>query len=188
MFATHNLHVAAMTCLPLLLLLGLATAMDVHGRRIPNWLTIGLAFGGIAQSMAGWGLVPPTQSLLGLVVGFMALFLLFAIGAVGGGDVKLMAAVGAWVGPIPILAIFCIAAVVGMAIVLAQALWQGRVAILLRNSLVLVLNFVHIQQFGAEHVAATGHSSHGVEKPLPYAAPIFAATALVLVAAWKMGW
>jgi prepilin peptidase CpaA len=173
--------------LPLLLILAAATAMDIHGRRIPNWLTLGLAAGGLAVSCGPWGAVDPLWSFLGLLTGFILLFFLFALGAVGGGDVKLLAAVGAWVGPAGVIAIFCVAAISGMFIVLGQALWQGRLGVLLRNALVLILNFIHVKQFGLEHVMATGQSSEGVEKPLPYAAPIFAATVLVLLMGWKMG-
>jgi prepilin peptidase CpaA len=183
-----TLHTDVLTCLPLLMLLVVATAMDIHARRIPNWLTLGLAFAGLAQSFLPWSTVGPLASFLGLLTGFTLLFFLFALGAVGGGDVKLLAAVGAWMGPLWVCAIFCVAAVMGMTIVLAQAAWQGRLYVLLRNSLVLTLNFVHVRQFGLEHVSATGQSSQGVEKPLPYAAPIFAATVAVVMMGWKMGW
>jgi prepilin peptidase CpaA len=181
-------HLDPLMLAPLLLLLAMATALDIHGRRIPNWLTLGLAAGGLAVSFGPLGTVDPLWSLLGLVTGFTLLFFLFALGAVGGGDVKLLAAVGAWVGPLWVCAIFCAAAVMGMIIVLGQAMWQGRLGVLMRNSLVLILNFVHVQQLGMEHVMATGQSSEGVEKPLPYAAPIFVATTLVLFMGWKMGW
>lgn len=71
---------------------------DVLYARIPNRLTYpAILIGLIAQWwLLGWlGL---RQGLLGLLLCGGAFFLLFVIHAMGGGDVKLMAAVGAWVG------------------------------------------------------------------------------------------
>src|ERR1700751_1600311 len=84
----------------LLMLLAVAVGSDLHSRRIPNWLvltglTLALAvrLGGAraAQGYSAWG--------LGLLTGgglFLPLYLLRGMGA---GDVKLMAMVGAFVGP-----------------------------------------------------------------------------------------
>ena len=72
--------------------------MDVISRRIPNRLTYPamLAAMVVRFGFLGWrGLL---EGLLGLVLCGGAFFLLFVIHAMGGGDVKLMAAVGAWVG------------------------------------------------------------------------------------------
>jgi prepilin peptidase CpaA len=69
---------------------------DLRTRRIPNALTFSAAatavvFHGIDAGLAGIG-----HSLAGLAVG-LALFLpLFALRGLGGGDVKLLAALGAW--------------------------------------------------------------------------------------------
>ena len=46
--------------------------------------------------------VGPLASATGLLTGFALSFALFAIGAMCGGDVKIMAGVGAWVGPMPV--------------------------------------------------------------------------------------
>ena len=81
------------------LVLGIAAAkLDVSSRQIPNWLTYP-SFGiGIALSVwpeFGIGLV---NSLVGALVAFLPPFLLFSCGRLGGGDVKLLAAVGSLVG------------------------------------------------------------------------------------------
>ncbi|MBT9152144.1 MAG: hypothetical protein DDT35_00358 [Firmicutes bacterium] len=68
---------------------------DLGERRIPNVLTFtGMALGLMLQvAFHGWaGLA---SSLLGLALGFLLLFPLFALGKFGGGDVKLLAAIGA---------------------------------------------------------------------------------------------
>ncbi len=73
-------------------------ATDVRARRIPNWLTYGslalaLAARGILESWHGLG-----QAAGGLLVGGGVFFVLFLVGGMGAGDVKLMAAVSAWAG------------------------------------------------------------------------------------------
>lgn len=73
-----------------------ACVCDVRTSRIPNVLTftaIGLA---LAFHVIVGGGAP--YAALGLVVGLAVFFPMFALGAMGAGDVKLMAALGAWIG------------------------------------------------------------------------------------------
>src|SRR5439155_15034799 len=90
--STYGLLMAA----PALALLVWAALEDLRSRRIPNWLTFSLVLGGIGQSVAFGAICSPGASLLGFVVGFALPFVLFALGALGGGDVRLLAGVGAW--------------------------------------------------------------------------------------------
>jgi prepilin peptidase CpaA len=171
--------------LPLLLMLAWAAVEDLHTRRIRNWLTFSLLCTGIAHSViGGGGAISIGSSLAGAGVGFILPLLLFAIGAMGGGDVKLLAGVGAWIGPVAVFQVFCAAAIIGMVIVLAQAMMQGRFRILSRNSAVLAINLVHLGDVGVEHAAATGRSCRSVEKPLPYAVPVLLAVVSLLAAGW----
>ncbi len=76
-----------------------AVVWDLSTRRIPNLLTLGAAAAGlIVQAyIGGWG--GAGTSVAGWVVG-VALFLpIFALGGMGAGDVKLLGAIGAWLGP-----------------------------------------------------------------------------------------
>ncbi|MFV1959997.1 MAG: prepilin peptidase, partial [Planctomycetota bacterium] len=88
--------------LPLLLVLGLAVWTDVRDGKVYNRLTYPAALLGLVLNATvrppGVGL---GQASLGLAVGFIPLFLAFAVGGLGGGDVKLMGAVGAFLGPWP---------------------------------------------------------------------------------------
>jgi prepilin peptidase CpaA len=122
----------------------------------------------------------PAQAGLGLLVGFAIPFALFALGALGGGDVKLLAGIGAWLGAVAVMKVFIVAAIVGLIIVLVQCAWQGRLLMLFRNSAVLAINLVHIQQVGVKHVSETGNSFRSVDRPLPYAVPVLIATILVV--------
>jgi prepilin peptidase CpaA len=167
--------------LPMLALLVWAAAVDLRERRIPNWLTLGMIVAGLAQSLIFRGHLTIGQAWLGMLIGFALVFVPFAIGAMGGGDVKLMAGIGAWTGPIFVFQVFLAAAVVGLIIVLAQCVAQGRLAALFRNSAVLVMNFMHFSDVGAEHVKQTGQASRSIDRPLPYAVPVLIGCVLLLV-------
>src|SRR5581483_6279692 len=112
-----------------------AAVYDMRYRRIPNWLNLtgvilGLAMNAwlIAEGRPWPGLV---FSLKGLAVGFFVYFGLYAIRAMGAGDVKLMAAVGALVGWEDWCGIFILTAIIGGLTALVLALVRGR----LRNTL-----------------------------------------------------
>ena len=84
--------------LALTLLLVLAAAADIRTHRIPNWLTLaGLAVGLVGNGWLGGG-GGLRESLAGIGVASLALAL-YAVRALGAGDVKLLGAVGALMGP-----------------------------------------------------------------------------------------
>ena len=76
---------------------------DIRTRRIPNVLT----FGATIAALVFHGSTAGTSGLATSVGGWMvgaALFLpVFALRGMGAGDVKLLAAVGAWLGPLPVV-------------------------------------------------------------------------------------
>jgi prepilin peptidase CpaA len=77
---------------------GIAAIIDLRARRIPNWLTYtGLLLAVIARTIL-WGWSGLMSGLAGVFVAGGILCLFFILGAIGGGDVKLMGAVGAWMG------------------------------------------------------------------------------------------
>jgi prepilin peptidase CpaA len=165
---------------PLIVLLGVAAAIDARTRRIPNWLTFGLMIGGLARTAMFGSAGGMTAALLGFVVGAAIPLVLFAISALGGGDVKLLAAVGIWLGPGPVFAVFLVEAMLGLVIVLVQARMEGRTKILLRNSAVIAANFACVSEVGLNHAVETGRACRSVSRPLPYAVPLFFATLIVL--------
>jgi prepilin peptidase CpaA len=165
---------------PLMAALFWAAVQDLRMRRIRNWLTFSLLLTGVAQSFLPGRTVSPGESALGLLAGFALPMLLFVIGALGAGDVKLLTAIGAWLGAAGILQVFAVEAVLGMLLVLTQAALTGRLRTLLRNSAVLAINLRHVGDVGLEHVTATGRSCRSVDRPLPFAVPVFAATLIVV--------
>lgn len=85
----------------LLALVVSAAVVDVRLKKIPNWLTYpAILIGVVANTWAGWsdaagrwsGLA---ASLAGFAVGFVPLLLAWLAGGIGGGDAKLMGAIGA---------------------------------------------------------------------------------------------
>ncbi|MCQ4086758.1 prepilin peptidase [Saccharibacillus sp. JS10] len=78
--------------------LAIAFMTDIRTQKIPNLLNLafvcsGLIYQGIVH---GWdGLLFAAK---GGAIGFVVLFVLYVLGAVGAGDVKLFAGIGAWTG------------------------------------------------------------------------------------------
>lgn len=177
-----------MALAPLLAALCCAAVIDWRSRRIPNWLTFSLILTGAVQSFLPGGAISPGAAGQGFLLGAGLTFALFALGALGAGDVKLMAGVGAWMGPGVTLKIFLVEAILGLIIVLAQAAWSGRLTALFRNSAVIAISFAHMGDLGVDHATQTGQSNSSIEKPLPYAVPVLLATLIVLGMSikWKL--
>ena len=119
----------------LVLTLGLAAAVvtDVRTRRIPNWLTGSIAGAGFGLAFGG-GVVTPGQAALGMLTGLLLMMPGHLIGATGAGDVKLMAAVGAVVGPDLVFRSFLYSAVAGGVFALAVAMHRGILATTLQDA------------------------------------------------------
>ena len=168
------------SCAPLICSLALAAGIDARVRRIPNWLTFGLLLGGLGRALGSGGGEGLERALLGMLAGGALPLILYAISALGGGDVKLLAAVGAWVGAGPAVLIFMVEALLGLGIVLVQATAQRKTGALLRNSALIAVNFAEIPELGLKNAVETGKSSKAIERPLPFAVPVFFATLIVL--------
>ena len=117
-----------------------AAWIDWRAKRLPNSLTVPVfvaaivfhvVVGAVKQGIAGAGLGLLT-ALGGFAVGFGMLFVVWAIGSGGGGDVKYMGALGAWLGPVNIFYVFLggvivtLAASIGVLAVEAIRLGFGR--------------------------------------------------------------
>lgn len=110
---------------PTLVVLAVATFTDLRSRRIPNWLVFPFFGAGIAVScwLHGWhGL---GQSLGGAGLGLLLYGILFFMGGMGAGDVKLCAAIGAWIGPMQLFFALIFIGVVNGLMVLGWAAWGG---------------------------------------------------------------
>jgi prepilin peptidase CpaA len=104
-----------------------AAYIDGKQLRVPNWLTFHLVLGGWAFAAWSGGAAKLLWSLEGAALGLALLLPLYAIGGMGAGDVKLMAGIGAWVGPTLTLGAFVATAVVGGVIAVAMVVRSGEV-------------------------------------------------------------
>ena len=75
---------------------GLAASMsDIRSRTIPNWIPVSMTVFGLGWHAWAEGLPGLAASSLGCVGGFAVFLIFYLLGAMGGGDIKLMAACGA---------------------------------------------------------------------------------------------
>ncbi|MDR1989054.1 MAG: prepilin peptidase [Acidobacteriaceae bacterium] len=168
--------------MPPVFLMALMTALvacvtDLRSRRIPNVLTFGSALlallyhgvtdGGYGALMAcaGWG-------------AGLGLFLLpFALGGMGGGDIKLLAAAGAWLGPGTAVWLALYTGVAGGVMAIVVALARGYLGTALRN---ISLLLTHWRVVGVRPLPEITLEESRAPK-LAYAIPIFVGT---LVTTW----
>jgi prepilin signal peptidase PulO-like enzyme (type II secretory pathway) len=99
------------------------------------------------------------------------------LGATGAGDLKQHMAVGAWVGPVGVFVIAIGSTVIGAVMAVMQAACSGKLGLLARNSAVLAISLVHARTVGVDHIQKTGKGFQSIDRPLPYAVPVFLATA-----------
>lgn len=162
----------------------IALVCDVRTRRLPNWLTVsGLAAGlGFHLVTGGW------QGLLvsagGFATGFGILLVLWLMGGSGAGDVKLMGALGAWLGALTTVYVFMASVlfvgVLAMGTMIVQTCRRG-------------FGYVQRRYLKSSSAASAKRGAQGRKQRmgrqaqrgvLPYGVPVAVATWVVL--AWKV--
>jgi prepilin peptidase CpaA len=103
-----------------------AAIIDGRSLRVPNLLTYNFLAGGLIFAFWKGGTALLLMSVAGAAVGLMTLLPLYAIGGMGAGDVKLMAGVGAWIGPWLTLCAFVSTALVGAVIAAGMIYYSDR--------------------------------------------------------------
>ncbi|MCE5309342.1 MAG: A24 family peptidase [Acidobacteriales bacterium] len=126
-------YIAAVPTVLLLTVSLTAAVYDFRFRRIPNWLSVTGALAGLAVNSWIAGLAGLKASAMGLGIAFGIYFVLYLLRAMGAGDVKLMAALGAIAGPDGWIWIFLLACILGGVIAIVLLLTKGRVATTLWN-------------------------------------------------------
>ena len=129
------------TC-SLLLFLCMAAFQDIRSYRIGNVLVVSGALLGVLLNVflpAGIGLY---QSLAGLGVGLLLLLPLYLLRAMGAGDVKLMAMVGAFIGPQAILITMLYVLVAGGVLSICVALYRGVMMKMLYSTQIIMVEFM----------------------------------------------
>lgn len=175
---------------PLIAGLICAATIDMRSRRIPNWLTLPMLAAGLAGAALGHLPVSAGQAWAGAGLGFGLAFVMFVLGAMGGGDVKLMAAIGAWVGGPKVLLIFAAAAVVGMVIVICQQMARGKLGELFHRSAALAVRAAATRDLSVPEGLGLSDEPSSVDalgrKPLPFAVSGLLGTLIILgLGAWR---
>jgi prepilin peptidase CpaA len=102
-----------------------AAACDLRTRRIPNLLTFGAAATGLVFHLISAGFAGLAHGTAGWFVGALVFALPFALRGLGGGDVKLLAALGAWIGPGDVVWLALYTGIAGGAMAIVVALASG---------------------------------------------------------------
>ena len=103
-----------------------AAVIDFRRFRVPNALTFPLAILGLMFHATVSGIIGLQYSVGGLTMGLVVLLLFYVMGVMGAGDVKLLAAIGAWVGAANVVYVFCVAGIVTGIHSLVVLAWQRR--------------------------------------------------------------
>lgn len=107
------------------LLTGLAAATeDVWRRQISNWIPLSLLTAGFLIQVLEDGWRGFGSSLSGCALGFAIFLVFYLAGGLGGGDVKLMAAFGALLGPTSTFTAAWIAAILGAFAAVVYLAWM----------------------------------------------------------------
>jgi prepilin peptidase CpaA len=107
---------------------GLAAAIDLRTGRIPNPLTAGVALAGVAVAALGMSGQSMAGALTGAALGFVLMLPGHLLGGTGAGDVKLLAALGTWLGPAGTVMAFLYSAIAGGALAVGHAINRSRLS------------------------------------------------------------
>jgi len=163
-----------MKLLALLAMVGAAAVTDLRERRIPNRVTALGAGAAVALSVAETGGFP-SASLLGMGVALLVTFPLFAFGALGAGDAKLAAAVGAFLGVGGLFALLVYTGVAGGLMGIVSAVRRGVIIPVLMETRNVMVYAVTFGRHGARKTIEDANA-----QTIPYGVAI----AVGAVAAW----
>jgi prepilin peptidase CpaA len=157
-------------------LVALACISDLRTRRIPNRLTFGATIAALLFHATTSGTSGLAASVGGWLLGAALFFPVFALRGMGAGDVKLLAAVGAWLGPVPVVLVALITAIAGGVMALVVSLMHGYLSTALRNVWLVLMLW---RTSGIQSVPAV--TLEGARGPrLAYAVPIAIGTVATL--------
>ena len=126
---------------------GVAAVIDISSRRIPNWVTFAAFLAGVGLNAWLAGPSGAVLALAGAALGAGLLLPLYAIRAMGAGDVKLLAAIGALLGPQVLVSVAVYGALIGGA--------MSVVILLVRRRLLVALNEILVQRRAPTRSGAT---------------------------------
>jgi prepilin peptidase CpaA len=157
-------------------LLALACISDLRTRRIPNVLTFSAIAAALVFHLLAGGWRAAGSSIAGCSLGALLFFPMFVLRGMGAGDVKLLAAVGAWLGPGQVAIAALATSIAGGGIGIAVAFGHGYLGTALSNIWLLL---THWRVDGIRPLPAlTLETTRGPR--LAYAIPIAVGTVVTL--------
>jgi len=156
-------------------ILTVAVYSDIRRHRISNTLNLLGLVAGLGSQLLGHGLPGMTSGLLGACVGLACFGPFYWLRAMGAGDVKLLAAVGGFLGPQGVFFAAVLSLLAGGFGAIGYVLWRA-----VRAS---VSSFVH-EGFAAAGASALIAARHARHDRLPFALPIAVGG---IAACWYLG-
>lgn len=163
----------------------IASWYDYVQRRVPNWLNLALIVSGFIAQGYYFGLPGVQCGAGGLVVGFGLLIVPWMMHGMGAGDVKLLAAIGVWLGWRLTLYSFALGALIGGVSAVVMICSTGRLRMACSNLGVIMTKCCSRQTLFSEFGSAKSFGS--TSQLLPYGVPLSAGTLIVLTAR-MFGW
>lgn len=158
-----------------------AAATDIWKFKVYNVLTLPLLVSGLLYHAFRGELA---DSLLGVLFGFAALIVLYIIGGMGAGDVKLMAAVGAWLGMPLTFYVFIASSLAAGVYSIGLVVWTGQVGETAVNLQILWLRLASVGRYlgSDDKVESEVRRSDRRKRIIPFAAMV--AIGLVATIIW----
>lgn len=158
-----------------------ACVTDIRTRRISNALVLAGLGLGLALNLWAGGFRGMGLSLAGGGLGLLLFLPFFALGGMGGGDVKLLATLGCLLGPVDILKVALAAALAGGIFALAVAAREQRLIATLRG----IANLIGFWIRGGLHPSPELSLANPSTLKIPYAVPVAAGTLIVALGRWS---
>jgi prepilin peptidase CpaA len=156
------------------ILAAVASVTDVALGRIFNWLTLPMMLGAFVYATATQGWSGLGHSLLGFILGLLFYGWMFWIGVLGGGDVKLLMAFGAWGGAHYVGEVALMGILLGGVMSILMLLFQGHLANFFKKLYRFVLSLV-VKELEVEMVQVDRKLT------MPFGVPISLAAVWVLL-------
>lgn len=167
--------------LALILVLMVAVYTDWRWHRIYNWLTVPALGIGLVLSLVTGGLPGLGASLAGAAVAFVVFLILYRVAHMGAGDLKLMVAIGAWLGYAHIWAAL-------LSVALAGGLFAAAIAVRHGALRTVAWNVYHaVSSFFIPGAKPAAFLAKSALPPFPYGVAIAAGTLVVLVSPGVLG-
>jgi prepilin peptidase CpaA len=165
-----------------------AAVTDLTRFKVYNLLTLPLLIAGLIYHSAAGGTGGLLQSVAGMLLGASILLVFYVMGGMGAGDVKLMAALGAWLGVKAIFYVFLVSALAAGIYALVLMVACGTAREVFVNLQIMWQRVVAVgRHLGAEDRVEREVQRSDRRRLIPFAAMIAIGVVTLLLASWLTG-